>query len=135
MTHIYEHIRTWKTVWTDLWPIGAAAWLTLRGPPSTLDTHAIGLDITFFFLFNSFFSASTVLFRPVLFQIARILIFWKIEKKIISFFESSLDAFDQSDPRKTWRDETDRTTFTENFFLKKILIFKKYYYFCYYCDS
>ena len=122
MNHTVWHIQKRKNVWTDLWPIGAAAWLTLRGPPSTLDTHAIGLDIIFSFFNFSFFSASTVQFRPVLFQIARILIFRRL-KKIISFFESSLGALDQSDPRKMWRDETDRTTFTKTFSFRKNLIF------------
>ena len=109
MSHIYEHFCAWKSFWTDLWPIGAAAWLTLRGPPSTLDTQAIGLAIFSFYLIHFSLRVQFCLV-PYFFKSPE---FWFLEdwKKIISFFESSLDALDQSDPRKMWRDETDRTTF------------------------
>ena len=100
-----------------------SSWSALHtGHPSYWTCH-------FFFLFNSFFSASTVLFSPVLFQIARILIFGRLKKNNFFFRVESW----RSRPIRSTEDVTrwNRSNHFLNFFLKKSNFFRNYYFIVY----
>ena len=91
-----------------------SSWSALHtGHPSYRTCH-------FFFLFNSFFSASTVLFSPVLFQIARIQIFGRLKKNNFFFRVESW----RSRPIRSTEDVTrwNRSNHFLNFFLKCLFI-------------
>ena len=116
MSHIYEHFCAGKSFWTDLWPIGAAAWLTLRGPPSTLDTQAIGLAIFSFYLIHFSLRVQFCLV-PYFFKSPE---FWFLEdwKKNNFFFR--VESW-RSRPIRSTEDVTrwNRSNHFLNFFLKK----------------